>query len=150
MFVRKIYVFAFFLFLSAVSLNAYSSVSQVEISDDQKNVMLYSNVSDDARVGQHSPYQISYIEIIPSYVSVPAGFSTHVYIQCYDAFRQPVSRFWLRYWVVDFYGRYVQNVIWLNHLGVLQVSSFAPRGPYRIYFQDANGPASAMMDVNVY
>ena len=135
--VRKMYVCALFLFLSVVSLNAYSAISHLESLEEGGDP-------------KHSPYQISYIEIIPSHVSVPAGFSTHLYIRCYDAFGRPVPQFWLRYWVVDFYGRYVQNVMWLNNSGILQVSSFAPRGPYRIYFQDANGPASAMVDVTVY
>jgi len=111
-----------------------------------------SHISDDAwvEIQPYSPYQITTIHIFPDVLSLSPGQSAHLYIQCLDARGQVVPNFRLNYWVIDPLGRWVNDVMWIQNGGLLQVSQFAFQGPYQIYFRDANGSASTTISVQVW
>jgi len=96
------------------------------------------------------PNQIAYIDIFPKNLSIFPGGSASLIINCYDVYGQRVPSYRFQYRVFDYYGRQVFNVLWIDSPGILHVSSFAPRGLFRVYFEDMDGPATTQITVNIY
>jgi len=112
-----------------------------------------TNISDEAIVElRDRPYgPIASINIYPSYLRMPRGTQTFLTINCYDSYGNRITNYLLRYWVTDYFGRRLPiNYIVVESPGVLRVSPFVPSGPYRIYFQDANGFARTEIRLDVF